>query len=169
MTMTIQRRPRRTPWPLAGLLLLLPGSAMAASVRTEIHVDVSPDAAWAALRDVGAVHTRLARGFVADTALAGDVRTITFAEGINPPTAKERIVAVDDATRRIAYGAIETRAIFHSASLQVVADGKGSRLVWITDILPDAFKDAVRANMQRGMDAMKQTLEQDAHAPPAGR
>lgn len=140
----------------------LPVVAAGATIRTEIYVDVPPEVAWAAIRDVGAVHTRQARGFVVDTVLQDDVRTVTFVKGINPPVVKERIISIDDETRRLAYGAIETRAAFHSASLQVLAEGSGSRLVWISDILPAAFKDLVRGNMELGMAAMKKTLEEDA-------
>ena len=32
-----------------------------ASIRREIVIDTTPDAAWAALRDVGAIHTRSRR------------------------------------------------------------------------------------------------------------
>ena len=139
-----------------------PVGASGATIRIETYVDVPPAFAWEAIRDVGAVHTRQARGFVVDTVLREDVRTVTFVKGIDPPVVKERIVSIDDDTRRLAYGAIETRAAFHSASLQVLADGGGSRLVWLADILPAAFKDLVRRNMELGMAAMKKTLEEDA-------
>ena len=42
-----------------------------ASIHKEIHIAAAPEAAWAALRDVGALHTRLVPGFVTDTRLAG--------------------------------------------------------------------------------------------------
>jgi hypothetical protein len=44
---------------------------------------------WASVRDVGALSTRLAPGFVVDTRLEGDVRTVTFANGA---VVRERIV-----------------------------------------------------------------------------
>ena len=143
--------------------------AQAATIRTEIHVDVPPAFAWSAIRDVGAVSTRQARGLVVNSTLADGVRTVTFKDGISPQVVKERIVATDDQDMRVAYGAIETRATFHAASLQVVPDGKGSKLVWITDILPDVFKDGVRHNMELGMVAMKATLEEDAKTGGAPR
>jgi hypothetical protein len=149
----------RAPAALAGLWLTAAAPAGAATIRTEIDVDAPPAAVWAAVRDVGAADRRLARGFVAASTLAGDVRTVTFANG---QVVKERIVSVDDGLQRLAYGAVETRATFHSASLQVVAVGKGSRLVWITDILPVEFKPMVAANMAAGAQAMKATLEADA-------
>jgi hypothetical protein len=129
-------------------------------------VDVPPAFAWSAIRDVGAVHTRQARGFAVNTVLADGVRTVTFRDGVMPQVVKERIVAIDDQDMRVAYGAIETRATFHAASLQVLPDGDGTKLVWITDILPDGFKDLIRHNMELGMAAMKKTLEEDAKATP---
>lgn len=37
-----------------------------ASIRRETVIDCSPEQAWDALRDFGAVHIRLAPGFVTD-------------------------------------------------------------------------------------------------------
>jgi hypothetical protein len=45
-----------------------------ASIRKEIAIDARPEDAWAALRDWGALHERLARGFVVDTRLDGEDR-----------------------------------------------------------------------------------------------
>ena len=63
----------------AGLMMIslvaVPIRVQAAAIHTEIHVDVPPAFAWAAIRDVGAVHTRLVRGFVVNTVLADGVRT----------------------------------------------------------------------------------------------
>lgn len=52
--------------------------------------------AWAAVRDVGEVHSRLAAGFVTSTVLEDSVRTVTFANGF---VARERIVTVSDDMR----------------------------------------------------------------------
>ena len=38
-----------------------------ASIRKEILIDAPTEHVWAAIRDVGAVHERLAPGFVVDT------------------------------------------------------------------------------------------------------
>ena len=56
------------------------------SIRKEFLVDADAATVWAALRDFGAVHQRLAKGFVVDSKLDGDVRTVTFANGM---TARE--------------------------------------------------------------------------------
>ena len=41
-----------------------------ASIRKEIEIAVAPQKLWEALRDVGALHTRLVRGFVTDCRMA---------------------------------------------------------------------------------------------------
>ena len=74
------------------------------SIRKEIAVEASADHVWSAIRELGSVHTRLARGFVLDTRLDGDSRLVTFANGI---TVRERIIDLDDAARRFAYSVVE--------------------------------------------------------------
>jgi hypothetical protein len=128
-----------------------------ASIRKEIVVDAPPDRVWDAIRDVGAVHTRLARQMVLDTRLDGDSRIVTFANG---EVVRERIVAIDDRARRLVYAAVEWRTTHHNASFQVVPEGDGrSRLVWITDLLPDTLAELVGGFMDQGAVAIKQTLE----------
>ena len=65
-----------------------------ASLRQEIHIDAPATQAWDALRDVGALHTRLVPGFVTQTTLEGQSRRVTFGNGM---TVREDIVSVDDA------------------------------------------------------------------------
>jgi Polyketide cyclase / dehydrase and lipid transport len=131
-----------------------------ASIHKEIVVEASAEAVWSAVRDVGAIHTRLARQFVVDTRLDGDSRVVTFAGGI---VVRERIVDVDDRARRLAYSVVEGRPTHHNASIQVFPDGSGrSRIVWIADLLPDDIAGLIGGMMEQGCAAMKNTLEQSA-------
>ena len=59
-----------------------------------------------ALRDFGAVHQRVAPGFVTATRLDGDDRVVTFFTGAE---ARERLVSVDDARRRLVYTVVESQ------------------------------------------------------------
>jgi len=128
-----------------------------ASIRKEILIEAHPDQVWAAVRDVGAIHERLAQGFVIDTRLDGDARLVTFANGL---TVRELFIDIDDETRRLAYAAVGGHAIHHSASMQVFADDEGrSRLVWITDVLPNDLAGPIGALVEQGAEAMKRTLE----------
>jgi carbon monoxide dehydrogenase subunit G len=130
-----------------------------ASIRKEILIEAAPEQVWAAVRDVGAVHRRLTPGLAVDTRIEGDTRILTFPGG---SVARELIVDIDDAARRLAYAVVEGRMplVHHHASFQVFAEGEGrSRLVWITDALPNELAEEIRLRMERGAAVMKQTLE----------
>ena len=127
-----------------------------ASIRKEVSIDVPPADAWSAMRDVGALHTRLVAGFVTDCRLEGDARIVTFANGV---VARELIVDVDDAQRRVAWAAVGGRLTHHNACAQVFADGEATRIVWIADLLPHALAPAIAAMIEQGLAAMKKTLE----------
>lgn len=137
-----------------------------ASIREEIQIDVAPEQVWAAVRDAGAVHTRLVPGYALDARIEGDERILTVPGG----EVRELIVAIDDTAQRLAYAVIAGRMPLrhHHASFQVFPrDGGHSLLVWITDILPDALAPEVRARMARGGEVMKATIEA-AVTHPAG-
>ena len=105
-----------------------------ASIREEIVVEVSPAKVWAVVRDVGAIHQRLVRGFVTDCRLEGEARIVTFANGL---VVRELIVDVDDGARRLVWSATGGTLTHHNASLQIFAEvGNHSRLVWIADLHP---------------------------------
>jgi len=127
-----------------------------ASIRLEMTLRADPATVWDAVRDVGAIHTRLAPDFVTDVKLEGDARIVTFANGM---TAKELIVDVDDAARRLVWSVVEGRPQHHNGSIQIFPEGGGCRLVWIADILPHDLEKPIRAMMQHGMDAMKRKLD----------
>jgi hypothetical protein len=74
-----------------------------ATIRKEILIDTTPQAAWDALRDVGALHTRLVAGFVTDTKMEGNTRVVTFGNGM---TAREEIVSIDSTRQRVAWAVI---------------------------------------------------------------
>ena len=133
-----------------------------ASIRKDMTLRADPAKVWDAVRDVGAIHTRLAPDLVSNVRLEGDARIVTFANGM---TAKELIVDVDDAARRLVWSVVEGRPTHHNGSLQVFADQAGCRVVWIADILPHDLAKPIGAMMQHGMDAMKRKLEADATAP----
>jgi carbon monoxide dehydrogenase subunit G len=127
-----------------------------ASIRKEILVDRTPEHVWDVLRDVGALHTRLVPGFVTDTRLEDGARVVTFGNGL---VARERIVDVDDEARRVVWSVVGGRFTHHNASVQVFADGGGSRLVWIADLLPDEIAGDIRAMIDAAASVMKPTLE----------
>jgi carbon monoxide dehydrogenase subunit G len=129
-----------------------------ASIHREILIEARPESVWDAVRDVGAVHERLAPGFVVDTRLEEGARIVTFANGL---VARELIVDVDDAARRLAWAVVGSpRLTHHNASMQVFADGeRRSRVVWIADLLPHEVAGTIAAMIEQGLGTMKKTLE----------
>ena len=132
-----------------------------ASLRREIELGRDPDEVWDVIRDVGAVHHRLARDFVVDTTMEADlaVRVVTFANGA---VVRELIVDVDDDHRRLAYAAVEgpLGSIHHNASFQVApGPGGGTQLVWVADVLPDDVAPAVGGMMDLGVAAIRRTID----------
>jgi|EndMetStandDraft_8_1072994.scaffolds.fasta_scaffold126238_2 hypothetical protein len=130
-----------------------------ATIIRQTMIDVPPADAWAALRDFGGVHERLAVGFVTACALdAPDVRTIRF---FNGAVAKERLVGVDEGARRLAYSVIESalELAHHNGAAQIIEDAEGTRFVWTTDVLPDDLAPTLAGLMDAGITAIRSTLE----------
>lgn len=130
-----------------------------ATIRSEIKTRAPASEVWSAIRDVGALHTRLVPGFVTDTKLEPGARVVTFVDG---RVLREPIVALDDEARRLVWTAESERVRHYNAALQVaeLADGMTS-VVWTADYLPDdigAFLsraiEASMAAMQRSLDAL---------------
>lgn len=129
-----------------------------ATVYKEFIVEADAAHVWDALRDFSAVHTRLAPGFLTGCTIdAEGARILTFANGL---VAREVLVGIDDAHRRLAYTVTGGQAAHHHATAQVFEEGAGrSRFVWITDVLPDAMAAYIGPMMEQGGAAMKAILE----------
>jgi hypothetical protein len=81
---------------------------------------------------------------------------------------RELIVGLDHTQRRLAYsvqGGQRMALTHHHASFQVFPEGPGSRLVWITDVLPHTLEPQVRARVERGVVEMKQVIERGSPRP----
>ena len=129
-----------------------------ASIRREIVTKARPDDVWAALRDIGALHTRLVPGFVKDTQVEGESRIVTFSNGM---VVRELIVDVIDEQRRVVWSAVGGALTHHNGSAQVFPeDGGKSRVVWIADLLPHEMAGPISSLMDEGMKAMKAALDQ---------
>ena len=129
-----------------------------ASIQKDILIDAPPAEVWAAVRDFGAVHTRLAPGFVLEARLEGDARILTFANG---SIAREQLVDCDEARRRLVYAIASERVSHYNASLQVTDDGdRRSRMIWIVDLLPNEIAPYIDGQMDRGALAVQKALGQ---------
>ena len=128
-----------------------------ASVRREIITKARIDDVWSAIRDVGALHTRLVPGFVVDTKLEDAVRIVTFGNGM---VVREPIVTVDDQEKRLVWSAEGGITKHYNASVQVSGNDDGSsKVVWIADFLPDSVATAISSAIDTGMAVMKKTLD----------
>ena len=136
-----------------------------ATVTKDILINARPDAVWAIIRDFATCPIRMAPGFVVDTRLeAPDLRVVTFATGA---VARERLIGVDDAARRMAYSVVGGTAepAHDNASMQVYAAQSGTRFVWIHDVLPDELASGFGAAMEHGLAVFKATMEAGHPAP----
>ena len=128
-----------------------------ASIHREITIEASPEAVWDALRDVGAIHRRLAPGFVTDVRLEDGARVVTFGNGM---TARELIIDVDDQARRLVWSVVGGPMTHHNASAQVFGDETGrSRFVWIADLLPHQLAPGIAQMIDQGLAVIKRTME----------
>ena len=130
-----------------------------ATIRKIIELNAPATQVMDALADFHHVHTRLAPGFVTDSKPDGnDARIVTFANG---SIAREKLVTLDRAGRRLCYTIASERMTHHNASAELIPDGASKcRFVWTTDVLPDALASYIDQQMTDGAAVMKRTLEQ---------
>ena len=126
-----------------------------ASVQREIVVERPPEFVWEAIRDFGGLDRRLVPGFVTAVEVDGTTRTVTFANGTQ---AREVLVDSNDQARSLVYAVVGGRLTAHSASVQVFAEGKGTRIVWIADFLPNELQPYIAGQMDEAAKAMKKAL-----------
>jgi hypothetical protein len=128
-----------------------------ASIRKDVAIAAPATKVWDAVRDFGALHTRLVPGFVLDTKLDGEARIVTFANGA---VARELLVDCDDTRRRLAYAIIASERVKHyNASVEIVRDGEARcRLVWIVDVLPHEIAPYINSQMDLGAAAMQKAF-----------
>ena len=127
------------------------------SIRKEVHIEVAPARVWDALRDVGALHTRLVPGFVKDTRMEGNTRVVTFGNGM---VAREEIVGVDESRRRVCWAITEEPFHHYNGAAWVEPDiNGGTQFVWTADVLPHNLGAQVEDMMEKGIAVVKHTLE----------
>lgn len=132
-----------------------------ASIRKEVLIDAAPETVWDAARDIGALHTRLVPGFVADTQLVAGAeppaRMVTFANGVS---VREVIVDLDEARRRLVWTVESPTVTHHNGVLELFDAGDGrTRAVWVADVLPRAAAETFDMMMGQGLAAMKRAFE----------
>ena len=132
-----------------------------ASIRKEIVTSAAPHSVWDAIRDIGALHTRLVPGFVTDTKMDGSARIVTFGNG---QVAREEIVSVDDSLRRVAWAILDPPFEHYSGVASVEPEVGGARFTWTVDLLPNEMAEKVDGMMSAGIQVIKKTLERSGKA-----
>jgi uncharacterized membrane protein len=128
-----------------------------ATIRRTIEVDVPISEVWDAVRDFGALDTRVASGFATATRLEGEDRVVTFFNGM---VYRERFISSDDERRRLAWTIVDGPWTHHNGSIELfpASDGR-TRFVWTTDVLPHESADATTEMVDRACQQIKTTLE----------
>jgi len=126
-----------------------------ATLRKEIPVANGAPAVWEKLRDFGQVHVRVAPGFLTELTMDKGDRVLTFFNGM---VARERLVTLDDETYRLVYAVIDGQASHYNATVKVLPDGDGSRVVWTVDLLPDTLAPAIGGLMDEAVKVMRRVL-----------
>lgn len=128
-----------------------------ASIRRQVVIDADPDGVWDALRDWGALHERLAVGFVTDCRQEGSARIVTFASGA---VLCEEILGCDEEHRRLAWSIVDGPYTHHNGAAEVLPEDAGrTRLVWTADLRPDSLAETTAKAMEQGLAAIRRTLE----------
>lgn len=127
-----------------------------ASIRKIVHTTARTEDVWAAIADIGALHTRLVPGFVIDTKLEPGARIVTFGNGM---VVREPIISVDPTARRLVWTASGGRATHYNSSVEVTAGPAGGSMVtWTSDFLPDSLEAEINGAMEMGAGIMAKTL-----------
>jgi Polyketide cyclase / dehydrase and lipid transport len=135
-----------------------------ALLRTEISIAAATADVWDVIGDFAAGPLRMAPGFVVGCEADGNLRVVTFADGV---VVHERLVGVDDDERCITYSVVggSVRPDRDTARMQVVPEGSGCRFVWTHNIRPDELGPGFQAAMDRGAEVIRRTLEAAACSP----
>jgi hypothetical protein len=132
-------------------------STLMAMICKEIVIRVDAATVRDAVRDIGALHTRLVPGFVTNTQLESGARLVTFGNG---QVVRELIVDIDDYERRLAWAIVDSPLQHYSASAQIFGnDPHSCRFVWIANVLPNEVAETVAAMIDKGLGAAKANLE----------
>jgi carbon monoxide dehydrogenase subunit G len=110
-----------------------------ANVTKTTYLSTGSDKVWEVLRDPGRANELIT--FLGEVTVDGNTRTCALGDDV----LEELIVDIDDATRRFVYSIRRGPLEFahHSASMQAIPEGEGTRFVWVTDFLPDEAAPAV--------------------------
>jgi carbon monoxide dehydrogenase subunit G len=161
MTRSVSCQPDVTERDIRSTIIIQRSDHMP-TIHLEITIDAPSATVWDAVRDVGALHTRLVPGFVAATEMLADAATptrrVTFVNGVS---ADEKIVSIDEERRRLVWSIVGVE--HHNGAMQVFDDADGTRVTWTADLLPAALVERFSPMMAMGLAKMKGYFEGTPH------
>jgi len=129
-----------------------------ATVQKVIDVKASVEDVWDKIANVGSISDLV--GFITESQLDGDVRVCKMADG---GVLEEKIISIDNTLRRVSYCITKSPLDldFHSASMQVVPNGEGASMIWITDLKPDSMAEQFDPIFEEAVPGIRAALEGD--------
>ena len=126
-----------------------------ATMRETIHIDASPDTVWAGVRDPLALLDWF--DGIDSAEMVGNARKLKMGD----ISVTEEIVTVDDDLRRFQYAITEMPipVEYHLSTIDVLADGDGTLIVYGVDVRPDMLKDILAPTIAGAAKGMKQHFE----------
>ncbi|MBW3606166.1 MAG: SRPBCC family protein [Actinobacteria bacterium] len=127
-----------------------------ATIRHHARIDRAPDDVWRVVADAGAISEWFPA--IEQSSSDGGVRDCTL---VNGAKLREEIVTSDDDLRRFQYRIVDgdMPLEFHLGTVDVIADGDGSLVVYSTDLLPDDAKQQMDGVIAEGLSSLKRHLE----------
>ena len=136
-----------------------------ASITKNIETTAPVRAVWSAMRDIGALHTRLVPGFVVDTVVDGSTRIVTFANGM---VIREPIITIDEEHSRLVWSAEGPQFEHYNSSAQALEQPDATTVVvWTADFKPDELAEVIDEMMTAGPAAMKVAVDRNAAPSPS--
>ena len=122
--------------------------------NASVSIDRPADEVWTLIGDFGGISGWMPG--IDSCRVEGDDR-ILETMGM---TITEHLVKKDDAARALTYSIVEGAPVErHEAVITVSPEGKGSRVTWDVDALPDDMAGLMATIYQQALDALKAYLE----------
>ena len=119
----------------------------------DVTVRAAPDEVWAKVGDFGGVADFFPG--VESCRLEGDDRVI----GLFGMEIRERLLARDDQSRTLTYSVVAGVPLeSHTATVSVLPEGEGSRVIWAYDVSPDEMAPVFGDSYQAALNSLENTF-----------
>jgi carbon monoxide dehydrogenase subunit G len=120
-----------------------------AKATAELTTTASPDTVWTVVRDFHGLQAWMPG--IDSLRSEGDDRVL----GMMGMEIRERLVAIDDDGRSITYTIVEGAPVeSHEATITVIEDGDGTRVVWEVEATPDEMAGLMQGIYQSSLEAL---------------